>query len=254
MLIGSYLRSALLACVLLISLCVNARADKVVYLSSIEWPPYTGQFLNNQGESSKLVRAAFAMMGYKVEIIFVPWKRAMRMADTDMQVAGFFPEYYSEERAEKYIFSAPFGCSPVGLLMQRDKPLEWKSVDDLSGHRIGFVSGYVNTLELDLAIANGTITADYAPYDESNILKVATGRIRAAVIDPHVYRYLAQTSPKVKKYSDRLEVHPDNFGVNELYIAFRRDRNGENYARIFNEGLEKIRGSEGMVPCKDSGH
>ena len=239
---------------LLFCFCSDVWAQRVVYLSSIEWPPYTGKKLQEEGESSKLVRAAFAVMGYELRIQFVPWKRAMLMAETDAQIAGYFPEYYSNERAQRFLFSSPFGCSPVGLIMNREKPVNWHTVDDLSGYRIGFVAGYVNTRELDLAIANGTITADYAPYDESNVLKVATGRVDAAVIDPHVYRYLAETSPKVKRLKNKVEIHEDNFGINELYIAFRRDRSGERYARIFNEGLRKLRGSQGNTPCRKDAH
>ncbi|NDV22684.1 ABC transporter substrate-binding protein [Desulfovibrio sp. JC022] len=218
----------------------SARADKVVYLSSLEWPPYVGKHLPGKGTSADIVRRAFAAMGYELKILFLPWKRSMRMVETDFQVVGYFPEYYSSERAEKYVFSKSYGCSPVSLLERRKSPVSWGTVDDLAGLRVGFVAGYVNTPQLDEAVANGTIKADFAPSDKSNIMKVMKGRIDCAVVDPVVYSYLAVTDPEVKKNSDTVQIGPRAFGVNELFVAFRKDEQGRFFARILNSGLKQI--------------
>ncbi|ACS80841.1 substrate-binding periplasmic protein [Maridesulfovibrio salexigens] len=218
----------------------SAGADNVIYLSSLEWPPYVGKRLPESGTSARIVSQAFAAMGYELKILFMPWKRTMRMVETDFMVAGYFPEYYSKERAEKYIFSKSYGCSPVSLLVRKKNPVNWRSVDDLAGLRVGFVAGYVNTPELDMAVFNGTIDADYAPSDKSNIMKVIKGRIDCAVIDPLVFSYLAVTDQEVGKRSDTVEIDPRAFGVNELFVAFRKDEQGLFYSRILNEGLSKI--------------
>lgn len=225
-------------------------ADNVVYLSSLEWPPYTGESLVDNGESAKIVREAFAVMGYELKIVFVPWKRAMRMVESDVQVAGYFPEYYSAKRADKYLFSKPYSCSPVGLLMRRRNPVHWDSVNDLAGYRLGFVAGYVNTKELDDAVANGSIIADYAPHDESNIIKIAKGRVDAGVIDPLVYDYILKSSPEMDKLKSTVVMHEKIFGMNELYIAFNDDPTGRKYVRIFNEGLKRMRTLHSLPECK----
>ncbi|NDV25671.1 ABC transporter substrate-binding protein [Desulfovibrio sp. JC010] len=218
----------------------SVHADNVVYLSSLEWPPYVGKHLSGEGTSAITVRKAFAAMGYDLKILFLPWKRSMHMVDKDAKVIGYFPEYYSKERAEKYIFSKSYGCSPVSLLERRANPVLWGSVDDLAGLQVGFVAGYVNTPELDAAVANGTINADFAPSDKSNIMKVIKGRVDCAVVDSMVYSYLAVTDPEVGKYSETVQIEPRAFGVNELFVAFRRDEKGRFYARILNDGLKKI--------------
>lgn len=218
----------------------SAFAGNTVYLSSLEWPPYVGKHLPDNGTSAEIVRKAFAVMGYDLKVLFLPWKRTMRMAENDFQVVGYFPEYYSQERAEKYIFSSSYGCSPVSLLERVKSPVDWATVDDLAGLRVGFVAGYVNTPELDTAVANGTIRPDYAPTDKSNIMKVVKGRIDCAVVDPLVFSYLAVTDPEVKKYSDTVQIEPRAFGVNELYVAFSKDDKGRFFSKILNEGLKKI--------------
>lgn len=218
----------------------NAYADNVIYLSSLEWPPYVGQHLPENGSSAATVRKAFAAMGYELKILFLPWKRSMRMVETDFNVVGYFPEYYSHERADKYIFSNSYGCSPVSLLERVKDPVFLSSVDDLAGLRVGFVAGYVNTPQLDKAVVNGTITADFAPSDKSNIMKVIKARIDCAVIDPMVYNHLAVTDPEIEKSSHTVQIKPRAFGMNELFVAFRKDKQGRFLARILNEGLRKI--------------
>jgi len=238
---GGHFKIFIATTLLLLGICVgNVCADNVVYLSSLDWPPYVGERLPENGINARIIRKAFAAMGYELKILFVPWRRTMRMVDTDFQVVGYFPEYYSKERAQKYTFSASYACSPVSLLERKKDSVTWGSIDDLSGLRVGFVGGYVNTPELDEAIANGTICADYAPSDKSNIMKVIKGRLDCAVVDPIVYSYLAVTDPEVGKYSDTVQIEPRTFGVNELFVAFKKDGQGRFFARILNEGLRKI--------------
>ncbi|MFW5499464.1 MULTISPECIES: substrate-binding periplasmic protein [unclassified Maridesulfovibrio] len=248
--VGSF-KSFLVIILLLLGISVSsASADNIIYLSSLEWPPYVGERLPENGTSARIVRQAFAAMGYELKILFMPWKRTMRMVETDFMVIGYFPEYYSKERAEKYIFSKGYGCSPVSLLARKENPVNWRNVDDLAGLRVGFVAGYVNTPKLDMAVLNGTIDADFAPSDKSNIMKVIKGRIDCAVVDPLVFSYLAVTDPEVGKLSDTVQIDPRAFGVNELFVAFRKDEQGQFYARILNEGLSKI-GITGVCDQRD---
>lgn len=239
--IARHLKILIIMFLLLVSsVSGKAFAGSTVYLASLDWPPYVGENLPEKGTSAQIIRKAFAAMGYELEILFLPWKRSMRMVDRNNKVVGYFPEYYSEARAGRYLFSDSYGCSPVGLLEPKKKPVSWKNVDDFSNLHVGFVAGYVNTPELDLAVANGTIKADFAPNDKSNIMKVMKGRIDCAVVDPLVYEYLSATDHEVGKLSNKVQIASREFGVNELYVAFRKDTQGLYYSRILNEGLRKI--------------
>lgn len=234
---------------LLVGAGITALAENVVYLSSLEWPPYVGKKLPEQGESSKIVREAFAAMGYKVEIVFAPWKRAMRMSYKGINISGFFPEYYSAHRNEKIIYSDSFGCSEIGLFSRGTQQVSWEKVDDLKKYRLGAVAGYINTAEFDKAAANGTLTIDYAPDDMKNILKVARGRVDCAVVDPKVVEYYSRFSDDVKK----VKMHPRLLGVNALHVVFRDNELGRKLVRVFNEGLKKIRSGK-VSGCTSMSH
>ncbi|MBI9111879.1 ABC transporter substrate-binding protein [Maridesulfovibrio ferrireducens] len=214
--------------------------EKVVILSSLEWPPYTGEKLPDKGRSSKRVSAAFAAMGYKVEFRFAPWKRAIRSVQKNKDIMGYFPEYYSKEKAEEFIFSESIGCSPLGVLVSKKRPIFWDTFQDLAKYKIGLVSGYTNTAELDALVLSGGMDIDYASTDESNIKKLIKGRIRGAVVDCNVYDYISMSKPKLTKYRSQLTFFNKVIGMNKLHVCFKKDEKGCALARIFNEGLKII--------------
>ncbi len=226
-------------CFMLFSVSAHA-AEKKVVLSTLEWPPYTGVKLPDNGRTSKLVKAAFNAMGYKVEFKFTPWKRALRNVRKSKNVLGYFPEYYSAVRAQEFIFSDSIGCSPIGVLMRVERPVIWDSVADLSKYRIGIVSGYLNTDGFDKLVAKGKMNIDYAPSDDSNIKKVIRNRVHGAVVDVNVYNYISLADSDVTKFRAKLTFFNKLLGINKLHVCFKNNEEGQKLTRILNEGLKKI--------------
>jgi len=77
----------------LIGLLSTAHADNVVTLASLEWPPYAGAQLPEQGTANAVVRAAFAAMDFRLDIKFFPWSRAVSLVETQYNYIGYTPEY-----------------------------------------------------------------------------------------------------------------------------------------------------------------
>ncbi len=233
------LRAAGGAALLAISLASPALAeDKVVKLTSLDWPPYTSADLPEQGASALVAKKAFEAMGYKLVVEFYPWKRAVNLAENDAAYAGYFPEYYSKENEASFIFSDPMGDSPLGFAERASAPVKWETLNDLKDVRIGVVSGYVNTADFDAAVASGELTGDAASSDDKNIQKLAADRIGLAVIDQNVMDYLLRNQFPDKVGAIQFNAKP--LEVKKLYICFSKNAQGEKLAAIFNEGLKKI--------------
>lgn len=209
--------------------------------STLEWAPYTGAALPGLGQVSATIAEAMQISGYSVEVQFFPWSRAMRLVDTDVGYMGFFPAYYSRERAARYLYSDPVGRSTVVLLERIDRPVKWTSYDDLLGKRMGVVRGFVNTEELDVRIANRTVLAEEAPDDRSNIFKLAAGRLDLVVIDGQVYQHLVRTDPEVTQLAQHLQTNPKVLEEKNLYVCFQRTPAGALALRALNTGLRKVR-------------
>ncbi|XOZ32626.1 substrate-binding periplasmic protein [Halomonadaceae bacterium KBTZ08] len=226
---------AALICAGLFSLPVQA---ETVQLTSLEWPPYTGSELPQQGASMAVVEAAFEAMGHDLEVQFLPWQRAVDKARQSTAIAGYFPEYYADSLEEDFIFSDSIGKGPLGLAEQAGNPIEWSSLADLKDYTIGTVSGYVNTAEFDAMAERGELEVEPVTDDATNLRKVAGGRIPLAVIDSNVFEYLL--SDEMSDLQGQLQMNDKLLEQKELYIAFARNDKGERMARILNQGLEKI--------------
>jgi len=210
-------------------------------LTTLEWAPYTGADLQGLGFVTATIVDAMKSAGSRAEVQFFPWSRAVRLVDTDPAYVGFFPAYYSRERARRYLYSDPVGRSTVVFLERVDAPVKWAAYDDLLGKRIGVVRGFVNTEELDARIANKTLVAEEVFDDRSNILKLAAGRLDLVVIDSQVYQHLMRTDLEVARVAAQLQPNPKVLEVKNLYVCFQRTPAGVLAQRALNTGLRKVR-------------
>jgi polar amino acid transport system substrate-binding protein len=230
---------SLCAVLLVLSAGAVLAQDKVIRLTSLDWPPYAGESVDQQGASVAVVRAAVEAMGYTLEVKFFPWSRAVAMAqDEKSGFHGYFPEYHSDEVAGDFLLSDPIGSGPLGFVELTAAPVAWSSLADLKGKSIGTVRDYVNTAEFDAMAAAGELKVDPVGDDLTNVKKVAAGRIPLAVIDRHVLNHLLSTDPSLT--DARVQFNARLLEDKALYVAFQRSAKGEEAARVLNEGLKKI--------------
>lgn len=229
--------------VILFSLFLSSQAvaqDKIVRLTSLEWPPYTGAALKDQGASAVVAKEAFKAMGYTLIIEFYPWSRAVNLAKDDAKYMGYFPEYASEDIAKEFLFSDPMGVGPLGFAERIDNKVSWSKIDDLSKYRIGVVQDYVNTTEFDQKVAKKQLRADVAPSDVKNLQKLDSKRIDLAVVDRNVFDYLLKNTRELDSAKKTLQFNGKILEDKALYICFKKGPEGERLAKIFKEGVKKV--------------
>lgn len=233
-------RLAVVAVLSMSALSASAQ-QKTIVLTSLEWPPYAGEKVAQQGASVAVVRAAAQAMGYKLDVKFVPWSRAVAMAqDPKSGVQGYFPEYHSDQVAKDFVLSDPIGTGPLGFVEQTAAPVKWASLADLKGKAIGTVRDYVNTTEFDTKAAKGELKVDVAGDDLTNIKKVGAGRMPLAVIDKNVLAYMLRTEPGLASVKGKVQFNAKLLEDKALYIAFQRSPAGQEAAKVINAGMKKI--------------
>ncbi|QNM98577.1 substrate-binding periplasmic protein [Chitinimonas koreensis] len=213
---------------------------QTVKLASLDWPPYTGAKLPDQGASAAVAKAAFKAMGYDLVIEFYPWSRAVDSGKSDPAFAGYFPEYDSADVRKEFTLSEPMGSGPLGLAQRVDAPVSWSSIADLASKKVGVVQDYVNTAEFDARVAAKQQKVDVAPDDSRNLLKLGSGRNDLAVVDSNVFAYLMKTDPQLKPFAGKLAMNPKIMEDKKLYVCFKKNAEGQKWAKIFNDGLKKI--------------
>lgn len=211
---------------------------ETVTLTSLEWPPYSGKELPNQGTAIDVARAAFQAAGHTLRVEFFPWSRTIATVHASDHHVGYLPEY--QYNTDDFVMSAPIGTSTVGFAERTSAPVHWDDLDDLSTVTIGVVQDYANTADLDARIAAGSIQVSEAITDSQNLLKLAAGRVDLAVIDPAVLAHLRSHDPRVRAISDQLQMNPKILDTQTLHVAFENTEAGQRWLAIFNEALAGI--------------
>ena len=206
----------------------DAQADAPplqISLATLEWPPYVGAELPEQGYAADVVRTACDRGGVEVRFEFMPWARALMLAQQGVY-AGVLPEYNNPERERQFLFSAPFPGGPVGLYKRRGDAIAYarSPAEDLDAalrsvarYRIGTVRDYVNNDTFD--------RADYLRREESasdaiNLRKLQHGRIDLVFIDRWVADYVLRTDPLLKDAA--LDMLQPPIDEPALHIAWSR--------------------------------
>lgn len=219
---------------------VASESPKVMLLASLEWLPYVGAGLERQGLSTFVADAAAQRMGYRVEVDYFPWTRAMQTGGRDPRYAGYFPAYYTEDRAKECHFSAPIGSSTVGLAHLKNTPLEWSTLKDVGELKIGVVSGFSNGVEFDALARQGKLQLDTSPSELYSLRKLLAGRVQAAVIDKLVLRYLLLTDPGLARERELIVFHERPLAELKLHICFQRTPEGNALQKAFDKSLQSL--------------
>ncbi|MEM7253443.1 MAG: ABC transporter substrate-binding protein [Pseudomonadota bacterium] len=217
-------------------LFVPTAAAETVRLATLDWPPYTGGKLPAFGATSEIITQAFAKMETKTEIVVRPWKRAIAEAQNG-RAAGYFPGYHCRH-VEGFIASDPVGTGPLGFAEHAERPIQWRSIDDLGEQKlkIGTVLGYVNTDEFDRKVGSGWIRAITAKDDLTNLKKLARKRIDAAVIDKFVLAYMLAVESSLKPYADKIKFNAKPLEEKRLHLCVT----SEPLRDAFNAALKKV--------------
>ncbi len=219
----------------LLIITVSLFSEQKIVLSSLDWEPYIGASLPNQGFVAEIVREAFKREGYTVEIQFYPWARTVDMAKKG-QVNGYFPEYYAKEIEDYAYFSKPFLGGPVVLFKRKADKISYAKLEDLKPYRIGVVRGYVNEEAFDKA---GFLKKEEVTEDIGNISKLLNNRIDLFAADKYVGQYLIN-----KNFSDKaklIDIVEKPLTVQDLYVCFSKQaKDGQKLQKDFNSGLKKI--------------
>ncbi len=266
---------SILVGVLSISSLTLFAKDKVVHIATLEWPPYVGASLKNQGPTIEIVKQALEKKGYKVNFDFYPWVRAVALAQdgkdgtSNVKYDAYFPEYFSTEiiNSKKFVFSDPLMSGPLGFCIKTARKADFnyrvkndlnitydelkKGKNPIDGKQIrfGVVRDYVNEEKFDArtfnvvtkATSGKDIPVDLVNSDELNIRKLNAGRIDLIFIDFFVEKYLtSEIIPEIQSGSITCLQPP--IQNKDIFIAWSaKAENLEEKKAAFNDGLKQLK-------------
>jgi polar amino acid transport system substrate-binding protein len=140
---------------------ITGQADKPsVHLACNNFPPHKIEQPADDGYAGfdiDIVGEALGRIGRSTEISFMPWKRALELAERG-QYDGLCSCSHTKEREAKLLFSDELGAVSVGLFARSPDALAGiGSVADLKDRKVVTVGGY--NLEAELITAGAKVEA-----------------------------------------------------------------------------------------------
>lgn len=209
--------------------------EKSITICSFEWPPHHGAELKNGGYTAQIIREIFEPRGYRVEKLFLPWKRAQLYAKEGKMCDAITEIYFNRERLNHYWFGAPYSVHEIYTIGLKSHPLEgYTSLRELTPYTIGHNRGGSLSKEFD--------AADFLDKQETNgyrngIDMLLRGRldlfVSARSVAFHEAGLLGQRE-KIRTVGEALQRQP-------VHMAFSRS-NRDNLLRMqdYNEGLFQL--------------
>lgn len=228
---------------------IAAKAEQKIILASTNWAPYAADTLENQGFTAEIIKEAFKRTGYSVELVFLPWKRAITEAEQG-KYDGLFSAYYSDERAQKFVISEPYISSPLMLCVRKNFSKDkYVSIRDFSGQTLGTVRGYANTPEIDSA---DYIQKDEAVDDSMNFTKLLRERIDVIVIDKYVAMAELQKIKAEGKIRGEIKFLEPALEMKPVHVMFPKVKaDHQKIMEAFNQGLKAIKGDGTIQKIKE---
>lgn len=207
---------------------------KLMRLSTLEWPPYTGALLPQGGLSTRVTSVVAKAAGYRLVTASFEWSTTVEKGEKDPNFDGYFPEYYTQVREQACHLSQPIGTSVLGLASLRSAPIQWNGLGELSGYRLGVVDGYSNGEEFDQRVKEKRQPVELAPSDALNVNKLRNGRIKGIVIDKNVLDYTLS----LLGGADRIGFSTRPIAELDLHVCFRRTPAGLAMRDAFDAALK----------------
>jgi polar amino acid transport system substrate-binding protein len=217
----------------------NRGAVKKIKVTTLDWSPYIGETICNQGWVQQFAIALLATRGYEITSSFLPWARTIMVAETGLADV-LYPEYYIEpdapsdvikgtKRVANLAISKRFPGGPIAFVKRKGDPDHFKgNLLNLSGEKIGVVRGYQNTPEFDALMDKGFFNISTAVDDLMNVRKLVTHRINLIIGDPSVIIFSVYqsdlSSEQKKAILNHIETVKPVIKYNYLYFAVSRKR------------------------------
>lgn len=230
------------------SFVFNRGAPKKINIVTLDWPPYIGKDICRQGWVQQFAVAMLATQGYEITTTFLPWARAVAMAETG-HAHILYPEYLIEKtapsdvipgtrRVDHLALSHSFPGGQIAFMTRKGNRYSFNgSLLSLKGEKIGVVRGYQNTPAFDTLMDQGFFEISTAADDLSNVQMLVAGRINLIIGDPAVIFYHL-SNPEIENMPQssmlsKIEVVKPLLQYKHLYFAISKKKPA--YKRILHE-------------------
>ena len=233
-----------LLCILLWMIVFTTElAAETIRITSGEWEPYLSKHIYKYGLDSHIVTEAFRLEGIDVLWGFFPWQRAYENARDMNNWDASCCWWPDDETTNEFLVSDTITETSFVFYHLKSYKLEWDSLQDIEGVKIGGTTKYHYGNEFMNAVESKKINVEYTPKDEFNYRKLLAGRIDIFPNDPAVGKAQIRNNLSQDE-ANLLTYHSKKFGKSTLHLIMSKDHKQNKYfLDKFNAGLKKLKSS-----------
>ncbi|MCP4134793.1 MAG: transporter substrate-binding domain-containing protein [bacterium] len=208
---------------------IDPNAVKLAY---VDFAPY--EYSDNgkpAGILVEIVQKVCKNAGVPIHLKLLPFKRALKMVK-EGQMDGLFNFYKTPERLKSFDYSEPIITNPLVNFVRKDSALNYRTLNDLNGKKVGVMRGYTYGVEFD---GNKKILKQETDSHESNFKKLVYSRIDVYPCDKLVGIYLARKA----KLMNELKTLPVPLRVMKGHIGFTKGKHTAVIEKL-NKQIEKM--------------
>ena len=244
MIIGlhSYIRTVKSKISIIISLVMFCLAlpvkAKTITLSAIDYPPHYGQSLVHNGPIIELIVSIYQYQGYEVEIVFLPWGRALEWTKQG-KVDGIVGIWHNQEREKFLYYSAPIYPNEMVFYKRKGQSIEFNDYKGLKEQNLvlGSTRGYAQVK----GIEESGIKISYVNNDIQNFNLLAKSRIDLIVVDKDYAKYIL-TTPELEVAASAIEPIPKILESRYQFLAISKNTTqAMKKLEGFNSGLKAFK-------------
>lgn len=221
----------------------NTPDANTIRLANGSWEPYNGPGLPHGGCEAQVVEEAFALQGITVEFGFFPWARSYSLSATGAWDGTLAWDDTPEHRADHYLSAEPITLQEWVFFYLKGRPLDWKTLDDLSGKTIGVTTGYVYSDAFKDIKARGMATFLESSSDEANFRMLLAGRIDVFPMERRVGKYMLQSIFSSEEQA-QISESTESFSQFQSYLLLSRAvPENEQRMVLFDRGFQELKES-----------
>jgi polar amino acid transport system substrate-binding protein len=197
------------------SLQIHAQNQKLKLASDV-WPPFT----NVKGEESialNLVKTALERVDIETEIEISDFDKVIKEIESNT-TDGTAAIWKTQEREKTLLFSAPYLQNQLILVGLKGTDVTAKTIDALTGKKIGVVKNYAYG---DKLLHAKNITLIFSESDQTNLEKLFDKKVDYMLVDKLLINYLLKY--ELNNVQELLAIANKPFETKMLYFALNKN-------------------------------
>ena len=217
-----------------------------ILVGSGEFPPYTTEKTADRGCVISIVKSAYEVEGWTIDVEFMPWPRTQTMLSRGKIDASAYA-YSRPDKREEFIFPEnPVASEVYKFVFPADAIIEWDTYEDFRDKTIIINSSYTYNEEFYKALDEYYIERIDVASELQNLRMLTKHRADLTIVNQKVFdKYMSELSAEERS---ELYIDPKPALTVLGYLIFSRSDSEKSLklAEIFDNGYRKIRDREDL--------